>query len=816
MTRTSFLVGISAIALATGAANAQTVTDNTDANGNRQVNGCVTGTFSTCTVTNQAAGNTLNTGSVGSRNSTGATPAGSQLNSVQVTQTGNRHFGSVDANGNANLGSVTQTGNNNSATVAMTGTNTSAGGSSNASTVRQGNNDNRASISQTRPSTVANTTGTFNNSTIDQGVTTLGADGNGVNNLAQSTQNGNNLRSSITQNAAAGAQAASFNTATVSQTGVGNTSSVTQSSRGNNAIVTLGGGGVNSTDALGNTLVAANLSTLTQTNGRASAASGTPGAPAATSALSSGNSANIAIIGLQNTTNVTQDGLNNSVTVSVLGGGTGNTANTGANDPRLPASRPEGNQSTLSQYGINNVVNISAGGRTPTTPNGRGNLATVTQGDAATISDVGNARNMTALIFQRGTGDTVQITQNNNSATIGGTANVRQDGSYADVSQLSLGSTATITQTGTNRAEVAQGLNADGTGNNLNLTINQTDLGDTSTTGTNGPGGPFGGSAGSQGSTTAQRNLVQSSQSGIRNVGDITQTTVGGRVSLFQARLSQNNTATVTQGTGSGNTATGVTTTTSATATTGQSAATSVNLFADITQTGFGGTVLTRQDGTNNSIVVTQAGANTSAATATASNNSVTVDQANSYQSTILSQSGYSQTARVQQFGTTSTQALPSVARLTQTGYNNSATIFQTTSSGASNAGVASGPAGTNAAFPNARPAGSYSAEAIIIQDGTNVNGNVARIDQDARGGYARINQSGNNNSGRIIQTDAAINAVAILEQSGNGNAVQITQNQAGQYIRVQQTGGQNSTNATVTEFSQNGGNGGTLAAPTF
>lgn len=786
MIRTSFLLGASALALVGAPASAQT-TDTTDAQGNRAVVDCPV--VNTCTVTNGGAGATQNFGSARVRNGTN--------NRLTVEQTGNRQTGTLAADGSNNSSTIRQSGNSNSASVTQTGT--VATGFANVGEAFQGNNDNSATITQARTDTGTITNFSQINQARRDDTGGFVASDLARNNTARSSQNGSNLYSFIIQNDIGGSGlSADSNSATVTQVGLGSRSNLFQGGRSDVATVYMGGGGENVTTAP--TRLSQNQSFVRQQNNRI----GSNGAggftdTATTGAIAGNNRVDIAIIGLQNSSQVDQNGVNNSATISMLGGGVGNTNQGGAQAAGLPTNRREGNTSNVLQVGRGNVYAISTGGRSNANPDGaKGNSAAVTQGNlGAAPSSVSNAVNMRATIYQRGIGDTVSITQNNNANGIGGAI---QSGSTADVSQLSRGSSVLINQSGTNVADVTQGLNADNvTGGQLRLSITQNDLGDTSASSTGGD--PFGTGA-STTPATARANTVAVSQSGTANTGSIFQNTVFGRSTLFQARGSSGNRAEASQGAGQGNSSTNTATGDNGAVT----AADSFNLQSDISQSGQGHLARVYQDGRNNTGQVTQSSTDPSSN----DSNVGEIYQARSWHIATISQNGQGLRAAISQSGASGTSANPTRASITQTGEGNRGDIVQSSTSGASDAGAPRAGIAGNSQFPNARPAGAASAEAFIIQS---MSGNSAFIQQDARGAYARIEQSGSNNYGEIAQGSGATNSVAILEQSGNGNSLRIEQGEAGQYIRVVQTGSNNAVTST-TEFSNSGGGGGTVSDP--
>lgn len=819
MTRKHFLIGISTAALAAGTASAQVSRDNTDANGNREVEQCTVN--NTCNVDNQQAGNDRNFGLVST---------GGSNNTLTVTQRGDDNSATVEANGSSNTGRVNQTGDDHVADIDMTGR-------LNTSFIDQNEEDNVATVIQIN--TVSATGTSVNISGIAQGTAlgtsgTAGATGSnpGENNVAAVSQNGTRLTSTIEQAAAAAIDAsADNNSATVTQTGEGSTSTVRQRSSGNIARVNMSQGGANfgvpSADARGNSR---NQSTVIQTNtvlvdDASTTATGdfVAGTPSAANNPNSNNNADVAIAGLQNSSTVQQNGVNNLARVSMLGGGIGNTeatadltnpANVGANGTALPPNRREGNTSDVTQVGQNLTYRASIGGVNPANGrNGRGNSANVTQGSAGTLGS-----GHTTFMFQRGTLDTATVTQNNNALGAGG---AQQGSSVANIAQASFGSTATVTQTGTNEARVSQGLNANGSGGQNGITITQVDQGDMTTGGTT-PTDPFG-SGGGAPVTTGAQNFANVAQFGTGNTATVAQTATNASATVFQRRDSNDATVTVNQGTGAagGGFGSGVVTGTAA-----------VNVTALVRQGGTG-TVDVRQDGTSLNAEVNQNNVATALVASGAGNaNPVAlVSQVGRNNSATVNQEGINTSATVDQ-RFTNAGSLINTVRIDQQGGDangdNVAVARQGSGAGASSTGVssgagaiASGPAGD----PEARAAGARSAEIIIFQSNTATGAtsgfaNSATVEQRGAGQYARISQTGTDNEAGILQEAAATNAVAIIEQTGVGNTFFITQTDPGQFLRVSQNGGTNTvitgTGATSTGQTTPGGVGSGGTSPVF
>jgi hypothetical protein len=459
------------------------------------------------------------------------------------------------------------------------------------------------------------------------------------------------------------------NSATVTQTGTGSYSGVSQYQSGNVARVNISGGG--DTSLAENYSYIGQRNTLFISNGTGGFSTGTP---SATNNPDTGNLADVAIAGQGNRSSVEQNGVQNRAVVSMLGGGsTTSTAVAGPNGGAIAAGRPAGNSSTVDQRGRGNFYEISSGGRAPSGVLGRGNVAVVNQG----TSSEGGGTNHTATVFQRGTLDTVNIRQDDNFS--GATGDGRVGGSVANVATLSLDSTVTVTQSGTNFAEISVALNADNSGGQNRVTVTQTDAGDT-TSGGGTTTDPFGGTGTT--TVTTLRNHVGISQAGIGNVIDVQQNAINASVSVFQPRLSRNNTATIRQGTGDANAAVGPL---GSTAGTGAGAQ---NLIVDVTQSNRGNVATINQDARDSRVVLTQQGtvptaSQTGANANGATGNVATINQINRFQSATVTQNGFNLNATVDQRATLGTTGLRNLVTVQQTGNGHSATARQIASAGA-------------------------------------------------------------------------------------------------------------------------------------
>jgi hypothetical protein len=147
-------------------------------------------------------------------------------------------------------------------------------------------------------------------------------------------------------------------------------------------------------------------------------------------------------------------------------------------------------------------------------------------------------------------------------------------------------------------------------------------------------------------------------------------------------------------------------------------------------------------------------------------------------------------TLTIRQLGS-GTEARPNEVTVTQQGSNNQAIAIQHDGVAPSDSGVASGTSGDQYAHSG----GPRSAEITILQSNS---GNHAQAEQHGTGQLARIEQSGQGNLAKIIQLETAINAVAVITQTGNRNSYTIQQDQAGQYHLIRQTGNDNAVVSSV------------------
>jgi hypothetical protein len=766
MARARLPIGISVAALAAATAAAQTTSDSS---GNSATRECAPG--NSCTVDNMRGGNERNRAFVRQRNGQG--------NVASITQNGDDNSSTVEQSGNNNDAEHSQSGDRHTSLTRQTGDN-------HESVIFQGTRENSATVTQA---------GAGNISEVTQGTFFEDTRFTGEDNIASVSQSGSNLISFIDQSSGSSeGPPADDNSATLAQSGLGSFSEISQFSRGNIGVTRMFEGGVN--DATGNR---ENVSETFQTNsffrqdanGRFVTGQG---APDRNNNPRSNNLADVAVRGQQNSSGVLQNGVQNTAIVSMLGGGSGNSGNA-PSDPMgagrtVPAGRAEGNSSIVIQIGQGLFYEISSGGAgSSTTPNGQGNRSTVFQGSNANLG-----ANHRATVYQRGRFDNLDINQQNNSAASAQTAanpGGTQSGSIADVSQLSLNSTTSITQRGTNTAIVTQGVNRNNAsggaidigGNNV-ITIDQTDAGDAST---------------ASGGSTRQSNFVEVAQYSRDNSTTVAQNAVNARATVFQPIGSRGNGANIQQGTGAG------------TAAAGGQGINAINLTADMTQRGSSLSATIGQGGTNLTATVNQLSSGAVASTMNVAN----LSQIGSNNVAAITQTGSNHSATVDQRGAGGADASASGGRdlrnrvgIEQTGDRHRATARQAAGVGPS---ASSAPASGDPSFPGARAAGTQSAEVQIIQRGartgtdTSSAGNSATIEQQGQGQFARIFQDGRNNNAGILQGPNATNATAIIEQTGNNNSFFITQNQPGQYMRVVQTG---SNNLSTTQVSGPGGGG--------
>lgn len=827
MSRKHFLIGISAAALAAASASAQnnTATEN------------CTGTNNTCVIDNNAVGNADNDaalGVVGNNNQARIFQAGDDNASVG-TINGNDNVLDYNQSGDANIANGEIAGDDNRTEIGQRGEDNVAtswqNGDDNLSRTYQGStafdvSDNLATVRQD---------GSDNQSFVAQGSWDQGVGGSG--NQAYVTQTGNTHISEVYQDSFDSAVpvpqiAADNNVATVVQAGDGGRSIINQAnSSGNTAEVYIGGGAA--------TGVGRNNSIIQQTNTFYSEGAGgeiVQGTPNSTNSVETGNVALVGILGQQNSSTVTQNGIRLTADVAMLQGGTGNTGTTPGAGPggvTFPPDRPQGNTVEIGQNGVGHSAIVVAGGASVFP--GQGNLMQIEQNGYSVAG--GSVAGHEVLAWQRGILDTLTITQNNN-----GFAGGSQTGSVANVSQLSNNSTTEITQTGTNSASVTQGRNANGTGGSNTITISQTDAGDDVGPGT--PGGPF--NPGAPGAVTGRSNAVDVAQYGTTNTMSILQDAIDGAASVWQKAGGVDNeviidqlggtanrsnfagveqegarsTATISQGEflgavpgGSNNEARIIQA--------GNNAAGQIN-NAIIVQVGTFSDALVLQSGNRiDGRIVQGANSNNSAGLVQVGNQlTASIGQSSNNNASSVNQNGQEHRAFVQQSGTGTTARRNSVT-IVQAGARQDAQVIQTGGPTTATTVPVTGIPG-NAEYPQSRAANSVnSAEVIITQRGTNVvsnanTRNLAVVEQLGQGQYAEIDQNGSRNVGRIYQDTGATNAVAILEQTGVGNSYTINQTLAGQYLFVRQDGG---SNTIVTGAGATGGGtqaGATPGTPTF
>jgi hypothetical protein len=835
MTRSKFLIGISAVALTTavgaGTASAQQNTNNRsncDATG---TNGNV------CTVT-QGPGTNENTSDVavisgtgnniniqqqnGQLNASTARVAGNN-NAVFHSQSGTLNVARTDINGNTNNSRIQQAGNRNNALHTINGNNnfastqqgfggTSGGGSLNSSTITT--NGNRISSS------------VFQNGRFDPNGVVVFPDASG-NRAVIMTQN-----AGVTNNA---------NDANANA----QTNQIIQTERGNSATIANSGG--NTVRGTGNAALGTGelRATITQSNtlfqSNAAGNGFVAAAPTTANSPSTENQAVIRLTGLAHSATVTQNGVQNGTDLNINRGesgvsqGAGTDAGTG-----LTISTPfasAGNSATITQTGRGNRNLVSVG--FPVGQGSRqlglGNRLTLNQTNGDALTEVGHS----ATVYQFGQLSTATINQSNNS--LGGGTNPVQSGSTAFVSQGAFFSTLSLTQVGSNTADLNQAggrgerevgnAAADGTGGqsgNNTLTVTQTDTGNTGgggggSTPTEEPGG-FDPSPTPTPTTspTQARNFASVSQAGRFNSGTIAQNAVNASATLFQRRGSANLVASINQGTNAGfggdpdGAGAGVA------AVAGSAAS---NVTATVNQGGLGGSVDVRQDGNNLTTMVNQNNSEFSTAGRTQANGGTAGTIAPVVQ---ISQVGSRNNAEVTQVGSNSTATVDQ--RNTNTGTNRSNVFIGQTGGSVNGANVATarqiatttgtGTIATGGSTgPSSDPAfrgpGTFTNEIEIRQtnEGTSTAGgdNIATVEQRGAGQIGRIFQTGSNNEAGILQEMTATNSTAIITQTGRGNTFFITQDQPNSFLRVTQNGNANQT--TLLGSGGNNNTGGTTSA---
>jgi hypothetical protein len=778
MARKHLFVGISLAALTAGTAAAQTTTD---ANGNTESRQCAPG--NSCDVDNQVAGNDRNRGFIRQTGGTG--------NFGLITQRGDDNSSTIEQNGNDNSATHNQVGDDHRSRTTQTG-------DDNASTINQGDEDNSATVTQVHVGS-----GPANSSYVRQGYDDEFSTDLGENNVVTVSQNGSALNAAIYQTRN-GNTSADDNRATLVQTGTGSVATIFQLSRGNSATVRLSEGGLNNGggDNSTNQAVVLQFNPFFRSDGQGGFVQG---APDDTNNPLSENAADVAIRGRQNVAVAYQLGVQNTVVVSMLGGGPGQVqpGQTGPSGQPLPEGRSEGNTGVAIQYGRKNYFEISAGGL--------GGAGNVTQGQQQGFAGGGHR----ATVYQRGILDNFSFIQVDNSGSVvsntGGSPAAMpgsQDGSIIDISQLSFNSSTSISQSGTNTAIVTQGANRTESGGDNNINISQDDLGDTDASGSGGVFTP------GTSNTTRQRNFAEVTQYGIGNSTSVQQSAINARAVVFQTLGSRQNRVNIEQGTGNG----------LASGASAASGPANLTLTANVTQSGRGSSVTIGQSGQFLSATVNQTGTVTTSA---GSANVVTLSQVADNSIANVSQNGFGLNATIDQRGN-GTSTNPNRVTVTQAGDAHTANAVQESTSGASpsTSTAATNTGGNTAAFPRARSAGANSAEIEIMQSGSistataaGMVGNSATVRQQGLGQLGIITQAGRNNVAGILQGSGATNAVAIIEQTGNSNTFFITQTTAGQYMRVTQTGAGNVSTTSASGGTPAGGTGtggttGTVTPP--
>jgi hypothetical protein len=837
MNRSKFLIGISAVALTTavgaGTASAQQNTNN-------RSNCDATGTNGNVCTVNQGPGTNENTSDVAVISGTG--------NNINIQQ----------QNGQLNASTARVSGNNNSVFHSQSGTlnvaRTDITGNTNTSQIQQAGNRNNA---------LHTINGNNNFASSQQGFG--GTSGGGSLNSSTITTNGNRISSSVIQNGgfapfpAPISPDASGNRAvilgqnsgvptTANNTGVNaQTNQITQSERGNSATIANSGGSVvRGTAGTDNALASGELrATITQRNtlfqSNAAGNGFVAAAPTPSNSPSTENQAVIRLTGLGHSATVTQDGVQNGTDLNINRGeaavsqGAGTDPGTG-----LTISTPfasAGNSATITQTGRGNRNLVSVG--FPVGQGSRqlglGNRLTLNQTNGDALTEVGHS----ATVYQFGQLSSATINQSNNSS--GGGTNPTQSGSIAFVSQGAFFSSLSLTQIGSNDADLNQGggrgeretgrAAADGTGGqsgNNTLTVTQTDTGNTGgggggTNPTEEPGG-FDPAPTPTPTTpvTQVRNSVAVSQAGRFNSGTIVQNAVRAQATLAQRRGSANLVASINQGTNAGfggdpdGAGAGV-------AVVPGSAASFVT--ATVNQGGLGGSVDVRQDGNNLTTMVNQNNSEFSTAGRTQANGGTAGTNA---PVVLVSQVGSRNNAEVTQVGSNSTATVDQ--RNTNTGTNRSNVFIGQTGGSVNGANIATArqiatttgtdtiPTGGSTG-PSSDPAfrgpGTFTNEIEIRQtnEGTSTAGGVnsATVEQRGAGQIGRIFQTGSNNEAGILQEVTATNSTAIITQTGRGNTFFITQDQPNSFLRVTQNGNANQT--TLLGSGGNNNTGGTTSA---
>jgi hypothetical protein len=824
MTRSKYLIGISAVALTTaigaGTASAQQNTNNITCPQNGGVNTCA-----------------VNQGSQTNENS-----------SDVAVLSGTNNFISIDQqNGTLNASTARVSGSNNVVIHQQRGVlntaRTDITGNTNVSIIRQNG---------TRNSATHTITGNNNSATSEQ---SNGANANGTSNSSTITITGNRISSSVNQNGIAAVPTSANRAVILAQNpGVaGNaadpsanaqTNQIFQSERGNSATIANSGGttsrgtgGANGSGEL--------RATITQRNtlfGETGTGTLTLGAPTATSNPSTGNQAVIRLSGVAHSASVTQDGVLNNADVNINRGvegvsqAAGVDAGTGLTVDASNAGMSGGNSATITQTGRANRTLVSMGFPVGqgSPQQGLGNRLILDQTNVNTT-----LQGHSSTVYQFGQLSTVSITQTNNNLGAGGAV---QGNSNAIVSQGSFFSSISLTQSGSNDADLNQSGGrgeaesgrpaANGTGGqsgNNSLTVTQTDTGDLGGSGStaNEQPGAFDPAPSPGVPPTAARNFASVSQAGRNNSGTIAQNATRASATLFQRRGSANLVANIQQGTGQGFGNLPV-------AGTG-GAAGATRVTARVNQGGLSGLVEVRQDGDDLTATVNQNNTEFSTEGRLQANGGaagtvapvVQISQVGAFNQAEVTQNGSNSTATVDQRNVNTAGNISNVV-IGQNGGNaanggNVATARQTrAASGTATIGTGQQTGPGTTIDPATRTAGNTTTNQIEIRQtntGTSTAGGVnsATVEQRGSGQIGRIFQNGSDNIAGILQEITATNSTAIIDQTGRGNRFFITQNDPNSFLRVTQTGANNQTVVLGSGGANNGGGStSTTVVPAF
>jgi trimeric autotransporter adhesin len=428
----NLLVGVSALALATTAAQAQNV---------NTISSIGVGNVAECN--NETFGRTNNVCTIG--------------------QNGNSNRAIADQNSDNNTATIEQTGNNNTGTI--TQNSSVAGIGRNTASIDQTGNRNYTSIFQNR--TVGSVGVPAHNASVIQ------SGGAGVTgslwNTATVSQTGRNHDATVVQ-------VGRYNTASVNQTGTGDPGHLSDINQSSGA---LAGSGNNATvNQSGN--LARHQSEIEQvtTSGYVNAASHTQsgaGNYASTYQAARENSSTINQSGSLGSGDVQQTGVSNSA--GLTQGGSSNTATFNQSGNFNQGSQTQsgsGNSGSINQSGVVNTATLTQSNSSNTavfTQSGSYNDATQTQsgnGASGTVTQSGNsnAATHTQTGFD-GSATTNQMSSLNTAiTTIGeigtGTSSTTQRGgnsNYSDILQRGIGGTVTVDQNGAqNTSTISLGL----------------------------------------------------------------------------------------------------------------------------------------------------------------------------------------------------------------------------------------------------------------------------------------------------------------------------------------------------------------------